>query len=277
MGNVHASEDTKEYLQHYPNDRNPDDKKLNQNLRFYSNEMSSKPRGAKIDNMHKTWYGDYHKLEAHHGFIQWIFPIREQGLNGSAHKLQLHEIEAISNSDEMKERLVKSYEMMLDFYGMVLQNRETGEVRRNKKNYKSRYNNLNHSFHNYLRITRILKCLGELGFEHYKKPFCIHVVREMYENKKLTNAKRSCLNYWIPVLRNEEEREELRDIIEDYEDNGGKNNKKRFKKSKKIPTKVDDEEENNEEEQNNNNNNDSNDKIDDDEQDEDEEQPESDD
>ena len=37
--------------------------------------------------------------------------------------------------------------------------------------YAPRYRHLDSSFHNYLRITRILKCLGELGFEHYKWPF----------------------------------------------------------------------------------------------------------
>lgn len=27
--------------------------------------------GDKIDNIHKDWYGDYDRLESHHGYIQW--------------------------------------------------------------------------------------------------------------------------------------------------------------------------------------------------------------
>ena len=36
------------------------------------------------------------KIESHHGFIQWIFPIREIGMNSNASPLQLHEIEEIT-------------------------------------------------------------------------------------------------------------------------------------------------------------------------------------
>ena len=30
-------------------------------------------------------------LEDHHGFIQWLFPIREHGMNFQSQELQLHE------------------------------------------------------------------------------------------------------------------------------------------------------------------------------------------
>jgi hypothetical protein len=32
-----------------------------------------------IDRVHKRWWGDYKKLEAHHGYIQWLFPLFEGG------------------------------------------------------------------------------------------------------------------------------------------------------------------------------------------------------
>ena len=52
--------------------------------------------------------------------------------------------------------------MMLHFYGMRLVDSATGKVAR-AEHYRGRYAHLNRSFHNYLRITRILKCLGECG------------------------------------------------------------------------------------------------------------------
>ena len=58
--------------------------------------------------------------------------------------------------------------MMLDFYGMKMVNEETGEIDRTD-NFKARYRNLSFSRHNWLRITRILKSLGELNSNKNKK------------------------------------------------------------------------------------------------------------
>lgn len=59
-------------------------------------------------------------------------------------------------------RVLQSYRLMLDFYGMELVSEATGEVRRGR-NWEAQYANLNAYSHNYLRITRILKFLGEVG------------------------------------------------------------------------------------------------------------------
>jgi hypothetical protein len=48
-----------------------------------------------IDKIHKKWWGDYERLEYHHGFIQWLFPIRSQGMNDESQPLQIHELEVI--------------------------------------------------------------------------------------------------------------------------------------------------------------------------------------
>lgn len=42
----------------------------------------------------------------------------------------------------MKRRLLKSYKIMLDFYGIELANEETGEVKR-AGNWEERFENLN--------------------------------------------------------------------------------------------------------------------------------------
>ena len=153
-------------------------------------------------------------MEDHHGYIQWLFPIHEQGLNFSAQKLMRHEAKAIRENDQLRARIIKSYELMLDFYGMVLEDKKTGKISRSK-NFRPRYDNLNNCFHNYLRITRILKCLGEVGLEHYKLPFLLHVGTEILVHNELTNAKDSLIRYWAPTLRKEEERDEMEKRIDE--------------------------------------------------------------
>ena len=71
------------------------------------------------------------------------------------------------------------------------------------------------SYHNYLRITRILKSLGEFDFEHLKANFVKFVLHEGIVEQTLTNLIDSCVKYWIGVLRDDEERESVLDYYEE--------------------------------------------------------------
>lgn len=51
-------------------------------------------------------------LEYHHGYIQWLFPLQEKGMNWSADPLQKHEIELIKQDKQALERILKSYKLM---------------------------------------------------------------------------------------------------------------------------------------------------------------------
>ena len=84
-----------------------------------------------------------------------------------------------------------------------------GEIER-AENWKNRFQHLNHSMHNYLRITRILKCLGEFQYEHLKAPFVKFVLWEAIVEGTLTRTLESCMNYWLEVIRSDEKRAELR-------------------------------------------------------------------
>ncbi len=57
--------------------------------------MKSKPNGELIGKILAIWSGNYDLLEIHHGYIQWLFPIRTQCLNYDSHPLQLHELEVM--------------------------------------------------------------------------------------------------------------------------------------------------------------------------------------
>jgi len=149
-------------------------------------------------------------LEERHNYIQWLFPIRESGM-ANVQPLTKNESIQFQKSKEMQNNLIKSYEVMLDFYGFIL-NKETLEIERSS-DYISRFNNLINHSHNYLRITRILKCLGICGLETYKKGFIKTFITEVFKNNELEETKSSLIRYWLPTLRHEKELIEMEEYI----------------------------------------------------------------
>lgn len=63
--------------------------------------------------------------------------------------------------------------------------------------------------HNNLRITRILKSLGELGFEHYQAPLVRFFLEETLVKKTLSSVKRSVLDYFLFAVLDKQKRQEL--------------------------------------------------------------------
>lgn len=219
MGGVNAKDDLARYRDGYP-DEVLDDPRLTRNVAFYSNALASKPDGDFVDRIHSEWWGDHDRLEIHHGYIQWLFPIHEPGLNYDAQVLQRHEAATIAASPALQQRLVRSYELMLHFYGMELV-RDSADapvaVQRlagDEAAQRKAYINLNASSHNYLRITRILKCLGECGLESLKKPWLDFLVHEVYVSGALANLENSLKRYWAPALRGEAELAAIRAAID---------------------------------------------------------------
>lgn len=146
-----------------------------------------------------------------------------------AYRLLPHEIAMMRNSEEITCRLVKSYKMMLDFYGMCLLS-DTGLLGRPlpPRDFKSRYQNLLSESpfnvpsslirvctewlgkpHNNLRITRILKCISELGMELLNAGFLLHVLNEQSENGMLNSAsiRLSMDRWWANCMRDDHERD----------------------------------------------------------------------
>lgn len=65
------------------------------------------------------------------------------------------------------------------------------------------------NMHNNLRITRILKSLGELGFRHYQAPLVRFFLEETLVKKTLGSVKRSVLDYFLFAVLDKEKRQEL--------------------------------------------------------------------
>uniref|UniRef100_A0A673KRI5 Opioid growth factor receptor-like n=1 Tax=Sinocyclocheilus rhinocerous TaxID=307959 RepID=A0A673KRI5_9TELE len=207
--NLRAAKDMQNYRHGYPNineEECPEERMTN--LKFYLNEIKSSPDDVSIETFHTEWRTDYKRLERVHSYIQWLFPLREPGVNYMAAELTKKEIQAFRESDEAKSRLLDSYELMLGFYGMQLLNRETGEVKR-AENWRERFANLERNMHNNLRITRILKSLGELGFEHFQAPLVRFFLEETLVRKTLSSIKRSVLDYFLFAVRDKRERRKL--------------------------------------------------------------------
>lgn len=63
--------------------------------------------------------------------------------------------------------------------------------------------------HNNLRITRILKCLSELGVERLNAGFLLHVLNEQSENGMLNSAslRLSMDRWWASCIRDDYERD----------------------------------------------------------------------
>lgn len=172
------------------------------NYKFYRNEIPSQPDGDKCDNIHAQWDGDFQRLEMHHGYIQWIFPVFENaGMNFESRPLSKEGASLIRQDPECCKRVIKSYRMMLKFYGFVLTDERTGRLERDA-NPEERLDNLNYSAHNWLRVSRILTSLGELGFTRYKPPL-IECLRAEVEQGALRNAAQSLNNFWAPLVTDE--------------------------------------------------------------------------
>ncbi|XP_076017084.1 opioid growth factor receptor-like protein 1 [Genypterus blacodes] len=203
----YAARDLYKYRHSYPNFKKPRQPNEYRNLRFYLNKIPLVPDGIYVEEILTKWRGDYDKLEHNHTYIQWLFPLREQGLNFYAHELTQDEIKEFQSTREAKRRFLAAYSLMLDFYGIKLLDKY-GNVAR-ASNWQERFQHLNESQHNYLRITRILKSLGELGYEAFKAPLVRFFLEESLCNNTLPNMQHSILEYFVYTIRQPTSRRRL--------------------------------------------------------------------
>ncbi|XP_035313809.1 opioid growth factor receptor-like protein 1 isoform X1 [Cricetulus griseus] len=203
----YAARDLYKYRHQYPNFKDIRYQNDLSNLRFYKNKIPFKPDGVYIEEVLNKWKGDYEKLEHNHTYIQWLFPLREQGLNFYAKELTTYEIEEFKKTKEAIRRFLLAYKMMLEFFGIKLIDK-TGNVAR-AVNWQERFQHLNESQHNYLRITRILKSLGELGYESFKSPLVKFILHEALVENTIPNIRQSALEYFVYTIRDRRERRKL--------------------------------------------------------------------
>jgi Opioid growth factor receptor (OGFr) conserved region len=129
---------------------------------FYLGE-SADSRGRTIAQI---WEWDVEDLECTHDYIQWLFPLAEQSIfNENAPIVNDEIVRSFQTDRRLPANLLKSFEVMLNFYGLRLPKNSADRIEINRaKNYSIRRQEWVNPFdHNYLRITRILKCLIAFG------------------------------------------------------------------------------------------------------------------
>jgi len=171
------------------------------NFDFYSRMMKGSPL-EDIDSIHEKYFALYDFLEENNLYMEWLFPIYgSAGLNPQTKPLAIQEAEHLKNDIHCSIRVVKSYKLMLNYFGMKLVNDVTGEIGRDPQIWEARYCRTNTCTNNNLKITRMIKSLGQLGFERYQKKFVEHLKVEIEEHCLLKNCRDSYKNYWKNSLK----------------------------------------------------------------------------
>jgi hypothetical protein len=128
-------------------------------LAFYG-EGACDDRGRSLTAI---WSMTDAQLERAHDYIKWLFPLPEtRDGNPATPMLQPETIAAFKERVELQRRLRRSYDRMLQFYGLAM---IAGEVKE-EPNFRVRANDwLQPGNHNHLRLTRIIRSLRYLGLE----------------------------------------------------------------------------------------------------------------
>ena len=93
-------------------------------LDFYLG-TSPNAEGRRIEDI---WDWDDGRLEGVHNFIQWLFPLRTRSaFNARAPVLSEAEIERFRESELLRQRLARSLDTMLRFYGLQLRRTPEGD------------------------------------------------------------------------------------------------------------------------------------------------------
>ncbi|CAG8623386.1 5252_t:CDS:2, partial [Acaulospora colombiana] len=245
--------DVQEFLDQYP--KNTDTPSYRKNLEFYSNQRRCQPDDLLIEELLEQWKGDFMTLEYEHGFIQWLyvfwiigcqwskiltsllsFPIREHGMNYASQPLQVHEIDAMKASPEIMNRVLRSYKLMLSFYGMTLLDEETGLLDRSPEEVKA-MNDISQgkratSQYQHL-VRKILKHLSEMGLERLNAGFLLHVLSEQSTNNKLNAPylRSSMDRWWANCIRDESERSFIGHLISQVRSNNIQFTRKMYEKA----------------------------------------------
>ena len=164
---------------------------------FYLNK-SSTPEGYTLEEI---WGWGHENLEYTHTYIQWLFPLREKSnFNLSAPTIDDNAIREFSTNQQLHENLIKSFRIMLNFYGFTLDDKGGKVVINKAPDFEEKKTYwLNPYNHNFLRITRILTSLTLLGCKEYAAALllCLNGLRDKYHHDISENT----FNYWNNAVK----------------------------------------------------------------------------
>lgn len=130
---------------------------MSQLIPFYRGQAPDS-QGRSIDDM---WSWDHRRLEMIHDYIQWLFPLPEPSrFNPDAPLLHGEDIKAFRSDSALQDRVRRSLDLMLGFFGLV---RSAAVIARGADFAKVHW--LEPLNHNHLRLTRILLFLRHAGLQ----------------------------------------------------------------------------------------------------------------
>lgn len=143
----------------------------------------------------------FDELEFHHDYIQWLFPLPEpSGANADAPLLSKEDIAAFESDESLRKALLKSFYMMLQFYGLVVwEGRPEIKVTRGGRFAERRDVWLTGGNHNFLRISRILRSLTLLGLGAYASAF-LKALEDLYTEEASAIGDRT-IGYWRRAVK----------------------------------------------------------------------------
>jgi hypothetical protein len=131
-------------------------------------------RGRLLSHIHQYAFDD---LERHHDYIQWLFPLPEpSGANPDAPLLTADDIASFQSDESLRRALSRSFELMLQFYGLTLEGSEDDPSVVEGPRFVARSSVwLTRGNHNFLRISRMLRSLSLLGLPRHAGAFLKHL------------------------------------------------------------------------------------------------------
>ena len=165
---------------------------------FYLGEQQDS-EGRMIQDI---WTWNFEELECVHNYIQWLFPLSEQSaFNRDAPIVDEEVIQAFQSNPHLHQNLLRSLTVILHFYGLQRHESNDGKiVVSQSEDYPNRKGEWVCIFnHNYLRITRILKCLMTFGLESEAQAF-YECLRQIYrEDSDRIGSK--TFQYWTIAVK----------------------------------------------------------------------------
>jgi histone H3/H4 len=144
------------------------------------------------------WNFSNKDLERKHDFIQWLFPIsKESRYNEHAPVLTQDDIREFSKDPRCKENMIKSLDVMLQFYG--LKRTTQNSIIIDESLFETRKNGwLRRGNHNLLRLSRIIQSLRECGLRYLAEALYRCLSEDIYPNFK--EATERALGFWRESL-----------------------------------------------------------------------------
>jgi hypothetical protein len=145
------------------------------------------------------WTWDHERLEEIHDYIQVLFPLPEpSSFSSRAPILTERETAEFRASEPLQRNLMRSFQLLLDFYG--LEYHENPMRVEEASHFRDRALNwLAYGDHNFLRITRILKCLRICGLEGPARAFLAYLLELHKEHSEEIGE--TTRRYWQDAVK----------------------------------------------------------------------------